>query len=53
MHEALPVFLALALMNMILGSRTLAINGAIVFLVARVCMSAYLSGRAVRTLCGW
>jgi uncharacterized MAPEG superfamily protein len=40
MHEALPVFLALALMNMIVGtSAGMAITGATIFLVAR---TAYL-----------
>ena len=37
MHEALPVFLALALLNMILGTAAgTAITGATVFLIARV-----------------
>jgi uncharacterized MAPEG superfamily protein len=37
MHEALPVFLALALMNMIAGTAAaMAITGALVFLIARV-----------------
>ena len=37
MQEALPVFLALALMNMIVApDATLAMTGALVFLVARV-----------------
>lgn len=37
MHEALPVFLALALLNMIAGSAAaMATTGALVFLVARV-----------------
>ena len=59
MHEALPVFLALALMNMIVGSAAgLAITGATVFLIARaVYVAVYLSGVAVvRTLVwlvGW
>ena len=53
MHEALPVFLALALLDLILGTAgSLAVNGAIVFLVARILyVPAYLSGIiAVRTL---
>jgi uncharacterized MAPEG superfamily protein len=59
MHEALPVFLALALMNMIVGTAAgLAITGATVFLIARaVYVAVYLSGVAVvRTLVwlvGW
>ena len=59
MHEALPVFLALALLNLIVGTAgPLAVNGAIVFLVARILyLPAYLSGIvAVRTLLwtvGW
>src|SRR5258708_2732281 len=46
MQEAMPVFLALALMNMIAGSAAaLAVTGAIVFLVARVLyVPLYLSG---------
>lgn len=53
MHEALPVFLALALLNMIVGTAAAsAITGATVFLVARaVYVVIYLSGLAVvRTL---
>jgi len=59
MHEALPVFLALALMNMIVGTAaTMALTGGWVFLVARVLyVPAYLSGvPVVRTLIwvgGW
>ena len=34
-QEALPVFLALALMNLIVGSAALALTGATVFLIAR------------------
>jgi len=46
MHEALPVFLALALMNMIAGSAAaMATSGALVFLIARVIyVPLYLSG---------
>jgi uncharacterized MAPEG superfamily protein len=53
MHEALPVFLALALMNMILGTAAgMAVTGATVFLIARIVYVAiYMSGVAVvRTL---
>jgi uncharacterized MAPEG superfamily protein len=52
MHEALPVFLALALLNMIVGTAAAAVLGATVFLVARVVYVAiYLAGIAVvRTL---
>jgi uncharacterized MAPEG superfamily protein len=52
MHEALPVFLALALMNLIVGTAAAAITGATVFLIARVLyVAVYLSGIAVvRTL---
>jgi uncharacterized MAPEG superfamily protein len=59
MHEALPVFLALALMNMIVGTAAgMAITGATVFLIARaVYVGVYMSGIAVvRTLVwvvGW
>jgi uncharacterized MAPEG superfamily protein len=46
MHEALPVFLALALMNMIAGTAAaMATTGALVFLVARIVyVPLYLSG---------
>jgi uncharacterized MAPEG superfamily protein len=45
MHEALPVFLTLALLNLILGTGDLATTGATVFLVARVLyVPAYLAG---------
>jgi uncharacterized MAPEG superfamily protein len=46
MHEALPVFLALALMNMIAGTAAaMATTGALIFLVARVLyVPLYLSG---------
>jgi uncharacterized MAPEG superfamily protein len=52
MHEALPVFLTLALLNVIVGSAALALTGATVFLVARVLyVPAYLSGLSgLRTL---
>jgi uncharacterized MAPEG superfamily protein len=58
MHEALPVFLALALMNMIVGTAPAAVTGATVFLVARVLyVGVYVAGVAVvRTLLwvvGW
>ena len=52
MHEALPVFLALALLNMIVGTAAAAVLGATVFLIARVVYVAiYMAGIAVvRTL---
>jgi uncharacterized MAPEG superfamily protein len=53
MHEALPVFIALALMNMIVGTAAgMAITGATIFLIARaVYVVVYISGVAVvRTL---
>ena len=52
LHEALPVFLALALLNMIVGTAPLAVTGATVFLVARVLyVPAYLTGLlGLRTL---
>jgi uncharacterized MAPEG superfamily protein len=59
MQEALPVFLALALMNMILGTAaTMALTGGWVFFIARLLyVPAYLSGiPVVRTLIwagGW
>jgi uncharacterized MAPEG superfamily protein len=59
MQEALPVFLALALMNMIVGTAAgMAVTGATVFLIARaVYVAVYLAGVAVvRTLVwvvGW
>ena len=59
MHEALPVFLALALLNMIVGTAAAsAITGATLFLIARVLyVGIYLAGIAVvRTLIwavGW
>jgi len=59
MHEALPVFLALALLNMIVGTAAgLAVTGATLFLIARVVYVAiYVAGVPVlRTLVwavGW
>jgi uncharacterized MAPEG superfamily protein len=58
MQEALPVFLALALMNLILGTAAMALTGGWIFLVARLLyVAAYLSGiPVVRTLVwmvGW
>ena len=59
MHEALPVFLALALLNMIVcTSAAMAVTGATIFLVARlVYVAVYVAGIAVvRTLvwvAGW
>ncbi len=59
MHEALPVFLALALMNMIMGTAAgMAITGAWVFLIARTLYTViYIAGIPVlRTLVwagGW
>jgi uncharacterized MAPEG superfamily protein len=59
MHEALPVFLALALLNMITGTAAgMAVTGATVFLIARVLYTgAYIIGiPVVRTLiwgAGW
>ena len=59
MHEALPVFLALALLNLITGTAaSMAITGATIFLIARaVYVAVYMAGIAVvRTLvwmAGW
>jgi len=59
MHEALPVFLALALLNMIVGTAAgLAVTGATIFLVARALyVIVYVVGiPVVRTLiwvAGW
>lgn len=59
MQEALPVFLALALMNMIVGTAAAqAITGAWIFFIARLLyVPAYLSGvPVIRTLIwvgGW
>jgi uncharacterized MAPEG superfamily protein len=52
MQEALPVFLTLALLNLIMGTGDLAVTGATVFLVARVLyVAAYLAGvYGLRTL---
>ena len=53
MHEALPVFLALALLNMIVGTAAgIAITGATMFLIARVLYAGiYIAGiPVVRTL---
>ncbi|MEJ0084245.1 MAG: MAPEG family protein [Pseudomonadota bacterium] len=46
MHEALPVFLTLALMNLIAGTAAaMATTGALIFLIARVLyVPLYLSG---------
>lgn len=59
MLEALPVFLALALLNLIVGTAAgMAISGATVFLVARILyVPAYLAGipglRTLIWLGGW
>jgi uncharacterized MAPEG superfamily protein len=55
MHEALPVFLALALMNMILGTAAAtAITGAWVFLAARLLyLIIYLAGVPVLRTLAW
>ena len=59
MHEALPVFLALALLNMIVGTAAgMAVTGATMFLIARIVYVAiYIAGvPVVRTLvwaAGW
>ena len=53
MHEALPVFLALALLNLIVGTAAdMAVTGATVFFVARLLyVPAYLAGvMALRTI---
>lgn len=53
MHEAMPVFLALALLNLIVGTAAgIAITGAAIFLIARVLyVGVYMAGIAVvRTL---
>ena len=45
MHEALPVFLALALLNMIVGTAAgLAVTGATIFLIARIVYVGHLHG---------
>ena len=59
MHEALPVFLALALLNMVVGTAAgMAVTGATLFLIARaVYVAIYVAGVPVlRTLvwaAGW
>jgi len=59
MHEALPVFLALALLNMIVGTAAgMAVTGATIFLIARIVyVGIYMAGvPVVRTLVwgvGW
>jgi uncharacterized MAPEG superfamily protein len=59
MHEALPVFLALALLNLIVGSAAaLAIMGGWIFLIARILyVPVYIAGiPGLRTLiwaAGW
>lgn len=52
MHEAMPVFITLALMNMIVGTAPAAVTGATVFLIARVLYAGiYIAGiPVVRTL---
>ena len=55
MQEALPVFLALALLNMIVGTAAdLAVTGALVFLIARVVyLFIYLAGIPVLRSLVW
>jgi uncharacterized MAPEG superfamily protein len=52
LQEAMPVFLALALMNMIVGTAAAAITGATIFLIARALyVGIYIAGIPVlRTL---
>jgi uncharacterized MAPEG superfamily protein len=52
LQEAMPVFLALALMNMIVGTAAAAVTGATIFLIARVLYAGiYIAGiPVVRTL---
>jgi len=52
MQEAMPVFITLALMNMIVGTAAAAVTGATVFLIARVLyVGIYIAGiPVVRTL---
>jgi uncharacterized MAPEG superfamily protein len=52
LQEAMPVFLALALMNLIVGTAAAAVTGATIFLIARVLYAGiYIAGVAVvRTL---
>jgi len=55
MHEALPVFLGLALMNLIVAPQaSLAVMGAWLFLIARVIyVPLYLSGVPVARTLAW
>ena len=55
MHEALPVFLALALLNMIVGTAAgMAVTGAVIFLVARlVYVAVYMAGIPVLRSLVW
>ena len=55
MHEALPVFLALALLNLILGTAAaMAITGGWIFLIARVIyVPLYLAGVPVIRTLAW
>lgn len=55
MHEALPVFLALALMNMIVGTAAaMVITGGWVFFIARVVyVPLYLAGIPVLRTLAW
>src|SRR5688500_9438724 len=55
MHEALPVFLGLALLNLIVAPQaSLAVTGAWVFLIARVVyVPLYLAGVPVARTLAW
>jgi uncharacterized MAPEG superfamily protein len=55
MHEALPVFLGLALMNLIVAPQaSLAVTGAWVFLIARIVyVPLYLAGVPVARTLAW
>ena len=54
MHEALPVFLALALLNLIVGTASMAVTGATLFLIARVVYVAiYIAGVPVLRTVVW
>ena len=54
MHEALPVFLALALLNLIVGTAGMAVTGATLFLIARVVYVAiYIAGVPVLRTVVW
>src|SRR6185436_11361792 len=55
MHEALPVFLALALLNLIVGTAAgMAVTGATIFLVARlVYVAVYMAGIPVLRSLVW